>query len=188
MNGDCVNEGILQAYLDSELGSRTPAVAAHLRHCERCSAELRRLQMTATRVDGLLDALADKAPDPAVFPSPHSRYSWRIAVVGLAACLAVAALLLILRSRSGFPVANAPNKVPFDSQRVANAFITEPEFDPALPTGKLMIVQVELPVSALSLDVIRSDVAASSSRVLAEVLMDEDGTTYGVRLANTQGE
>jgi len=188
MNGDCVNEGTLQAYLDAELGSGTPIVAAHVRQCERCSAELRRLQTTATRVDGMLDALADEIPDPAVFPSPRLRYTRRMAVAGLAACLAIAALLLILRSRSGLPVANDPNKVPLDGYRVANAFMTEPGFDPALPTGKLMIVQVELPVSALSPDAISSDGATSSSQVLAEVLVDEDGTTYGVRLSNTKGE
>jgi hypothetical protein len=144
--------------------------------------------MIATRVDGLLDGLTDEAPALAVYPSPHFGYTERIAVVGLAACLAIAALLLIVRSRSGLPVANTPNKVRLEGYRVENAFITEPEFDPALPTGKLMIIQVELPVSAVSPDVIPSDGATSSSRILAEVLIDEDGTAYGVRLANTKGE
>src|SRR5215471_15543143 len=144
MSEDCVGNGTLQAYLDGELGLTAQVVAAHLTGCERCSAALRGLQVTAARVDGLLDSLADEAPHPAILPLPRLRHAGRVAaVIGLAACLAIVGSLFMMRNESVFPVTNAPSKVPIDT---SNTFVPEPGFDPAVPTGKLMIIQVEVPV------------------------------------------
>jgi hypothetical protein len=49
-----------------------------------------------------------------------------------------------------------------------------------------MIVRVEMPVSALSPDA-TSPLPSKNTTVLADVLMDEDGTTYGIRLADSGG-
>jgi hypothetical protein len=49
-----------------------------------------------------------------------------------------------------------------------------------------MIVRVEVPVSALPLDA-NTPLPSRNTTVLADVLMGEDGTTYGMRLADAGG-
>jgi len=62
-------------------------------------------------------------------------------------------------------------------------FVPLPGFDPNLPTGKLMIVRMELPGEALALVGLPAGETNSDHRILADVLVDEDGTPYAVRLA-----
>src|SRR5262245_54028591 len=66
----------------------------------------------------------------------------------------------------------------------AGRFVLMPGVDPDTPTGSLIVVRVELPTSSLSLVGLPSSGDGNSDRVLADVLLDQDGTPYAIRMAN----
>jgi hypothetical protein len=63
-------------------------------------------------------------------------------------------------------------------------FIFMPGVDPETPAGSLIVVRVELPTSALGLVGLPASGDSSQDRVLADILMDQDGTPYAIRIAN----
>lgn len=63
-------------------------------------------------------------------------------------------------------------------------FIFMPGVDPETPTGSLMVVRLELPTSALSLVGLLATGDSSQDRVTADILVDEDGTAYAIRVPN----
>ena len=60
-------------------------------------------------------------------------------------------------------------------------FVALPSFDPAIPVDRLQMVRVELPGRALSLVGIPVSEAISEERVVADVLILQDGRPYAVR-------
>jgi hypothetical protein len=63
-------------------------------------------------------------------------------------------------------------------------FIFMPGMDQETPTGSLMVVRLELPTSALSLVGLSAIGDSSQDRVLADILIDQDGTPYAIRVPN----
>jgi hypothetical protein len=61
-------------------------------------------------------------------------------------------------------------------------FLTEPGVDAAMTSGKLLVVRLDLPVSALGYN----SGEGSGLRIPAEVLVDEDGTAYAVRAVGSE--
>lgn len=187
MSSNCPHVGTLQAYLDGQLEDQEQRIAAHLSACDRCSAALQKLRVTAVQVDGLLDTLAEEAVPPVVVPLPR-RAPYRRVAIEVAACLALAAGLLIVRNESAQPPANVAGNTPLSAGGDLSGFVPQPGFDPALPTGKLMVVRVELPASAFEPGAISKSPMVPQTGVPADVLMDEDGTLYAVRLAVSAGK
>lgn len=89
------------------------------------------------------------------------------------------------------PVQSLPRTVP--SQNAASLhrhsalggkFIAIPGMAPETSTGSLMVVRLEMPTSALSLVGLSAAGDSSQDRVLVDILMDQDGTPYSIRIPN----
>lgn len=61
-------------------------------------------------------------------------------------------------------------------------FIPLPTFDPDIPASEFLVVRMELPQNELSFLGMPAGMYAGSSRVRADVLMDQDGTPYAVHV------
>lgn len=68
--------------------------------------------------------------------------------------------------------------------RVAGKFVLIPGADPSIAAGSLVVVRLELPASALGLVGLTNSGDISPDRVLADILVDQDGTPYAIRMAN----
>jgi hypothetical protein len=67
----------------------------------------------------------------------------------------------------------------------AGDFIALPTFDPAVPVGESRMVRMDLPGSALQLIGYPVDGQLLDRRIVADVLVGEDGLPYAVRLIKT---
>lgn len=68
----------------------------------------------------------------------------------------------------------------------AGDFIALPSFDPAVPVGESRMVRMDLPGSALQLIGYPVDGQLLDRRIVADVLVGEDGLPYAVRLVRTR--
>jgi hypothetical protein len=68
----------------------------------------------------------------------------------------------------------------------AGDFIALPTFDPAVPVGESRMVRVDLPGSALQLIGYPVDGQLLDRRIIADVLVGEDGLPYAVRLVRAR--
>jgi hypothetical protein len=68
----------------------------------------------------------------------------------------------------------------------AGDFIALPIFDPAVPVGESRMVRMDLPGSALQLIGYPVDGQLLDRRIVADVLLGEDGLPYAVRLVRTR--
>jgi len=64
----------------------------------------------------------------------------------------------------------------------SNRFVALPTFDPAIPIDHLEMVRVDLPGRALRLVGFPVSEEVADSRVVADVLLAQDGTPYALRL------
>jgi hypothetical protein len=67
-------------------------------------------------------------------------------------------------------------------ESAANRFVALPTYDPAIPIDRLEIVRVDLPARALRLVGFPVSEEVADRRVLADVLLAQDGTPYALRL------
>lgn len=148
----CLQEEILQAYLDGELPQEAgDSVAAHLAECTVCAARVGEAQQTWMAIDG---ALASELPE--VIPTARLRvriesalaekaapkftlaslWNWKLAAVTAAILLALSALL--------FRPANQP---PHHEQAVLPAPVSTPDFIPSpTPPPVRDVAQQPLPI------------------------------------------
>ncbi len=71
-------------------------------------------------------------------------------------------------------------------EMTAGDFIALPIFDPAVPVGESRMVRMDLPGSALQLIGYPIDGQLLDRRIVADVLVGEDGLPYAVRLVKTR--
>ena len=98
-------------------------------------------------------------------------------------------------------IARAPVKLPMRAKRrsktrdhsfeaapaiTAGDFIALPTFDPAVPVGESRMVRMDLPGSALQLIGYPIDGQLLDRRIVADVLVGEDGLPYAVRLVRAR--
>jgi hypothetical protein len=67
-------------------------------------------------------------------------------------------------------------------ESVANRFVALPTYDPAIPIDRLEIVRVDLPGRALRLVGFAMNEEVADRRVVADILLAQDGTPYALRL------
>lgn len=77
------------------------------------------------------------------------------------------------------------NKVAPSPVMAASDFVALPSFNPAIPIGPSRIVRVELPGSALQLVGYAVNGELLERRVVADVLVGQDGIPYALRLIQT---
>ncbi len=69
---------------------------------------------------------------------------------------------------------------------MANSFVALPMLDPAVPPGQSRLVRMEMPGSALQLIGYPITEDLLERRVVADVLVGQDGVPYAVRLVRTE--
>jgi hypothetical protein len=72
-----------------------------------------------------------------------------------------------------------------DASPEANRFVALPTYDPAIPVGDSQMVRVDLPGRALRLVGFPVPEDIADRRVLADVLLAQDGTPYALRLVRS---
>lgn len=190
----CMNEGLLQAYLDKELSLiDTHAADAHLQLCARCRELAKTIQERSERVSLLLAALAPEdlpVPCPVVpqaIALPRTA-SWRWAGLAIAGALAACvAILVSLPSPSVLPPPLIHRQVPaawpvkvvtalkprpirhLSPQSVPDDFVT---LDDSEPLQMGMVVRVTLP---------GVPVPGGQQDVMADLLIGEDGRARAFR-------
>ena len=204
---ECLDEGVLQAYLDGELlQSKADMVAVHLGMCLECGARMERIQATAAHVNAMLDSLEVGHPVGVAIPNVPvvQRTYWRVAA-GVGALAIAAALILAVASAHHAP---APAPVPVEvvklpappqpapivaTQKVkpparprrarARKPIPPPAMDDFLvlddadPLQVGVVVRVKLPASAFA----GERQAGGAPTVLADLVIDEDGRARAIR-------
>ena len=144
----------------------------------------------------------------AAFRQHHvRRRRWKtVQYAGLAACLLLSAVL-IFRSARQAPVqqtqkktaptlmaaASGPLADTLEAHGIVNSgqagsvqdrFVPLSTFDPNLPMGKLAVIRLEVTSTDLMLMGVSAGTSDPQQRVKADMLVDEDGTPYAVRLAH----
>jgi hypothetical protein len=79
--------------------------------------------------------------------------------------------------------AKAQKGTPSDSDR----FVALPTYDPAIPIGDLQMVRLDLPGRELQLVGFPVPEDIADRRVIADVLLAQDGTPYALRLVRSTG-
>lgn len=85
-----------------------------------------------------------------------------------------------IRRLPGSP-ARTVNNAPADADR----FVALPTYDPAIPIGDLQMVRLDLPGRALQLVGFPVSEDIADRRVIADVLLTQDGTPYALRLVRS---
>ncbi len=206
----CLSDGSMQAFLDGELTVREAnAASAHLAECDACALKMSAMKTRAHTVDMMLGVLGEETVEtaariPMMYAVNRRRYGFA------ASMTTVAALLLIVMLRMVNTPAPPPQQPSEKKQEVAgpvNADVQKPQAVPGqaassiprpqvkknpVPTddggfialnaddpiqiGK--IVKMSLPASLFS----PNDSMPSNERVMAEVLVGEDGRARAIRL------
>lgn len=84
------------------------------------------------------------------------------------------------RRSTGIP-ARALKNPPSDTDR----FVALPTYDPAIPIGDLQMVRLDLPGRALQLVGFHVPEDIADGRVVADILLAQDGTPYALRLVQS---
>jgi len=201
----CLDEGTLQAYLDSELPeARMRYAAGHLEACATCRDRLGRIEATAGCVNAWLDALApgdlpalDKAAPRIAARTAGVR--WRWAAVALAGALAASVALFLAKAPAPnievhvtkpearlTDVRGSVDPAPVRAATVRKQLrARRPKpvrplddfvaFDDADPMQMGMVVRVMLPVSDAFL-------TGGTQEIAADLVIGEDGRARAIRL------
>lgn len=143
----------------------------------------------------------------AAFRQHHfRRRRWKaVQFAGLAACLLLSTVLVLRSARQALrpPVAQTqktastllavgPSADTLEARGIVNSgqagsaqdrFVPLSTFDPNLPMGKLAVIRLELTSADLMFMGVSAGASDPQQRMKADVLVDEDGTPYAVRLA-----
>jgi len=193
----CRPEGELRAYLDRELPPEEAGrVAAHLAECGKCAAAVEEMAARAQWVSSLLDELSPVGVGH-VRPLPRenatARRRWIPAAAALAACLAMAFVLLPKRAKPPerpAPAAPAPIAaiaVPAPAvQRVAQAPRPARPRKRVLPRKPEIEYFLALDDEPFEVGVVRR-VALGPAEIPADVVFSPDGRARAIRLVNYTG-
>ena len=203
----CLDEGTLQAYLDSELPeARMRRAAGHLEACAPCRDRLGRIEAAVVRVNAWLDALAPAglpALDDAVprIAAKTSGLRWRWAAVALAGALAASVALFFANSRphpeparaakreAGMHKPQAPSVVYRAGPRghaVRKRFpvhrqAPQPALDDFVPFDDADPMQMGMVVRVM-LPVSDASLTGGAQEVAADLVIGEDGRARAIRL------
>jgi hypothetical protein len=193
--------------IDDELSpSQAVRVATHLNICFECRRRLQEFRALSGEVDAIVNAASVAAPiegrealrtelearEVILVGAPGFSTRWLGVGLGLAATLALAILFLPTREHvnSGARAsvaARGDSTFEIDGER----FQALPYSNPDLPIGQSRIVQMQVPVSALTeagvmLVPVSDQMAAPDRTVLADILLGMDGQPLGVHVLNSE--
>ena len=171
---------LLFCRLDGELAAdAADRLDTHLSECAECRDRWNRLRTVSEAVDGYSMTLGSPGGQRsaliAALKAREQRTYWTFAAA--AAALILAAGIGVLVSRPAKTPARAP-------QMAADAFIDLPYSDENLSGEGAVVLQVELPRSAVALAGIPVSDGPADGRVKAEVLVGADGLARAIRFRN----
>ena len=170
-----------------------PDAAAHVDGCERCRARLAQERQLSAGLRAVAASLADAHPSErleaslmAAFAGQHAPRaaaprpwrSWLTAAAAIALLVAGA-----FQGRAGFERARR-DPAPPPVSAASSEFVPWPGASvlPAFESGQL--VRMELPASVLPLlGIVPARVSTTDNKVLADVLVGQDGLARAVRIA-----
>ena len=166
--------------LDGELTAEAAcALDAHLAECAECRNRWNRLRAVSDAVDAYSMTLGSPAGQRsalvAATRAQETRTYWRFAATAAA---------LILAAGIGFLLSRPPKTPPRVLQMAADAFIDLPYSDENLSGEGAVVLQVELPRTAVALAGMPVSDGPANGRVKAEVLVGADGLARAIRFRN----
>ena len=186
MNGDHLTSELLLRRLDAELPPEAqPAVDAHLAACAECSARYAKLGAVSGAIEDFSAGLSDPQPAgmrrrafvEALERRPAVISKSAVSALAIAACLILAAGISLMVSK--------PHARPMSPAQIAtDSFIALPYSDEDLSSEGAVVLQVELPRSAVALAGIPVGDGPSDGRVKAEVMVGADGLARAIRFLN----
>jgi hypothetical protein len=186
MNGDHLSSELLLRRLDAELlPEERPVVDGHLASCAECSARFARLRAVSGAIEDYSAGLSDAQPAGGCRHALVAAMKKRPAAVSKAALSALAiAACLVLAVGISFLVSKAPGRPGNPRQIATDDFIALPYSDEDLSGEGAVVLQVELPRSAVALAGIPVGDGPSNGRVKAEVMVGADGLARAIRFLN----
>ena len=193
-----LSEGVLLCYHDGELShAEASLVGAHLDECAACSSRFERLRNVSMALAGYAERLADEGDggraeaalaealrrQPAVARgSAWAAHWWRLAP----ACAALLVVGAVLVTR--WPARQVPKQAPAAKSAPAvtlsNGFISLPYSDQNLSPEGAVVIEVEVPRSALLLAGAPASDAQGGGLVKAEVVVGADALARAIRFLN----
>ena len=185
---DHLSDELLLRFLDGEL--RTGP--AHLEACSQCRRRLARMGDVTEAIEDCSASLTDAQPaerqrqallaamdgggrEPMARLAPTRRRTMAAVLPACAAAVVLAAGTLWLRPRSTAPPESAAS---------GNGFIALPYSDENLSPEGAVVLEVEVPRSALLLAGMPAGESHSNGRIKAEVVVGADGLARAIRFLN----
>ena len=185
---DHLPDELLLRYLDRELD---PELArefeAHVSACAECGARLDALRAVSLAIDDYGAATRDRRADGgqrealAAALERNGRARRAAPLLSLGALAAALILVLVLRPGNGLRRDAGPVR---NGGRDLTPFIALPYSDENLSQEGAVVLQVEVPRSALLLAGIPGAEGGSGGRVKAEVVVGADGLARAIRFLN----
>jgi hypothetical protein len=197
MRDSHLSDELLLRSLDRELpAGALPRLAEHLEGCGDCRARLESLRVLSAALEGYADSLTDARPDgpqrASLAAGLDGRTVWRpvvleprrpAPVLAAAAAILVSAMALALMPKQpGPPRVRAPIAAAVPAP--VNGFIALPYSDENLTPEGAVVIQVEVPRSALLLTGTPVSEPLADGRVRAEVIVGADGLARAIRFLN----
>ena len=191
------SEELLLRSIDGELsGAALTGIERHLDTCRECRSRQQKLARTAGALETYSDALTDAriggrqrqellaALSAPAEPAPRWRLTTAEAVLALSAAVFLVFGVFAVLQRHQPREAPDPSAVAAEAGPWGNGFIQLPYSDENLSPEGAVVLQVELPRSALLLAGIPSTAAPANGRVKAEVVVGADGLARAIRFLN----
>jgi anti-sigma factor RsiW len=194
-----LSDELLLRTVDGELPPGEAAeVRKHLQACPECLARFRSVQ----DVSAALAQYSDTVPEPADAvnsraallaalrekeirePMPARSAGWLRMVPALAALVLVTTAVLMWKQPGRRIVSPQPSPVQRASDRAVNPFIALPYSDENLSPEGAVVIQVEVPRSALLLAGMPVTASQADGLVKAEVVLGADGLARAIRFVN----
>lgn len=194
-----LSDELLLRAIDGELPpGQSAEVRLHLEACPECRARFRTVQA----VSAALAQYSDTVPEPAeAFNAraalvaalrekelPETMLSrsagWLRMVPALAALVLVTTAVLMWKQPGRRIVSPQPSTVQKASDRAVNPFIALPYSDENLSPEGAVVIQVEVPRSALLLAGMPVTASQADGLVKAEVVLGADGLARAIRFVN----
>ena len=186
MSLEHLSTSVLLRRLDRELNAEEDAAAGrHLESCEECRAQLAKLREVSAGVDAYSSGLLQ--PPPAGSrrallaavdkPVPVRPRRWAYAAIGVAA--SVLLMVGISLDRVTPPKAPVPRAL-----IAADPFISLPGSNESLSAAGAVVLQVEVPRSALAVAGMPAGDPRNERPLRAEVVVGADGLARAIRFLN----
>lgn len=183
----CLNMGILQAYLDSELRTEEmQSAAAHLTTCGACAGALDEMRSRAARVGAWLGVLADGPARPVIADYKSRSSAPLLAALALAASIVLFAVLVQRRPPASMLVVahRTPSVQRTVTPTLAPVAATPARKRKARPRRRVdyfLPLEDGEPIQIGTVVEVNLTARSSSEQIRAELIVDDEGRARAIR-------